>query len=260
MDKNIINLTNFLLDTNKLENFCEYKEKKLTIISGLLQADITSDIETPDFIKISIREYGMSNNKYLVSEIIPALEAKQLISKFWNKVEEKKNWQFIEDYGVKEYNRFREAYISAFKGEKEHSEFKIEIHCDDYEKQFLLIDKKFGLTNSAMPLHKPELYFNDDNIEEKVSGAIPIQATALIQNQAGTSFKAAQFMIFIPNIEANEYGFDLSVSKKYTDENMLEYLISKVREPNNKKVLSHLQLQNELQENINEKLVKPFKL
>jgi hypothetical protein len=245
MKNDIINLTNFLLDTNKLEELCDYKDKKLTVISGLLQADLVSDIDTPNFIKLSIREYGMSSNKYIVSEIIPIEEAKDLIKKFWTKVEEQANWQFIDKYGKKNYYRFRDAYISAFKGEKENKYFYMEKIFNYDEQEFKIVDKNYGTTTCAVALPNPDLYLSDNDILKRVNGAVPFHATTLIKNKEGT-FNSGNFRIFVPNIEAMEYGFNVSINKEYTQENMMEYLISKVREPINKKFLTHFELQNEL--------------
>jgi hypothetical protein len=259
MKNNLINLANFLLDANKLEELCNYKDSKLSVISGLLQLDLTSDIDIPNFVKLSIREYGISTNKYIISELISVEEAKDLIKKFWIKVEEHANWQFIEQYGKAEYCRFREAYLCVFKGETENADFYMEKKCSYDNDEFIITEKNTGAVNCARALPNPNLFLNDDDILKRVNGAVPLHATALVKNKTGT-FSSSNFKIFIPNIEATEYGFDVSINKKYDEENMLQYLISQVKEPINKKILAHIELQNELKINDDSSAIKKLKI
>jgi hypothetical protein len=259
MKKTIIKLADFLLEKNKIQEICEYKKNKLTLISGMLQLDINSDMDTPDFVKISIREYGMSTNKYLSSEIIPIDDARELIIKTWQKIEEKKNWQFIDNYGLEEYYRFRNAYVSAFKGEKETTDFDISIdYSNKTDKIFKLTDKIHGTINAAMAAPNQYLHFNDDEVSEKIHAGLLIRATALVKTN--NSFKAENFDILLSNIEAKQYGFNVSIGKKYNEKNIYEYLISQVKEPTNRIILSQLQLEDELPLNDNNSSVKIKKI
>jgi len=246
MKKNIIDLIQFLIDTNQPEELCQYKSGKLSVITSSLHADLISDIDTPDFIKLSIREFGISTNKYIVSEIIPLDDAKELINNFWIKFEEKRNQKFIDNYGIDEYKSYYKSYLSAIKGETENDKFTISNQYNNGKGAFLLTNKENQLVTPLILFPNQKIHLDDEELFDRPNGAKVFKASTLIKPKDKDKYESGCFTIFIPNIKAKEYGLESNVMKEYNDDNIFIYLMDKVTDNRSKKIISNFELQQEL--------------
>ncbi len=257
MKNNIISLAQYLLDINKPEELCQYKAGSLSIITGSLLVDLTAEVDIPDFIKLSIREFGFSNAKYIISELIPLEDSKNLINNFWIKFEEKRNQKFIDTYGLDEYKSYYESYLSALKGQKENSKFFMEDKSKEDKITFILTNKETELVTPLILLPNQKTHLDDEDLFERVNGAIIFRASTLIKPKNKNKYESGCFSIFIPNIKAKEYNLYVEIDKKYDDKNMLNYLIDNIKDDINKKILISFELQQELPNEKGNKIKRP---
>lgn len=240
MSKDIIGLVNFMLDNN---SFCDHIENKLTIICEKLQANFFSIENEPDFIRITIREFGMSSNQDIISKIVGTEDIKDLISDVWSEIEKIKNKRFIDEYGIEIYKKFHDSYMLALSGEKENNEFIFSVEKNDERVEINLHDKKNRVNHCAI------LSMERNDSKNYSYGAAEIRAGALVTAKKGSEyrFRSEGFLIYIPAIKFDKYDLGLSIKKPYDENNFLNYLISNIKEEENKKLLSVLELSNKLE-------------
>lgn len=241
MKKDILNITQFLLENN---TWVGKEITNLVIYCNSLKV-VFSEIENePEYIIVSIKE-GMQSQKVIVSELVSLEKLKPIIIKVWEQIEKSKNKDFINQYGITEYEYFRKAYLSAISGEKENDRFKFKLYQHFDKLEIVLEDKSTGLNNCGI------LNYSNSNLRNYTCDAAIINAGAIlksINNQ--DKWIAEQFNIIIPAVNFENYKLGLSVSKSYNSDNMFEYLVKQLKTEESKKILSVFELQNDLKNDL----------
>jgi hypothetical protein len=240
MQKDIVSIANFLFENNtRVFNDGE----GLVIYFNSLRAVMSEVEEAPEYIKLSIKE-GALSYKPIITQLIPVNDIKHLITGVWKQMERQTNQEFIGNYGLDIYEYIRNSYLQALKGETENESFSFNLVKKSDAVNINLKHKSSGMIDSA------EFNLKGVDSRKNIYGAAVMPASASIRINHNNQHKwiSSGFIMCLPTIELEEYDLGIKVFKPYNQNNELDYLMSHLKESNNKNLLTAFQLQNELSE------------
>lgn len=241
------------------ENSSDYFIRDMGLVMQLqnLKAVMHSDKGMPEYIQISIKE-GSIGAESIVSQAIETESVKDLVLDVWKRIESNSNSDFLNNHGSDEYHKFYQSVLDAISGKKENENFFLKVERENHSDVLMidLTDKETEVTSCAT------LNYKDIKNQLIATGAVSINVCAAVKNIKDSEYQwtTGDFSVFIPSVELDKYPLlELSLNKKYSSENVLDYLLENLTFEESKKTLSVLKLKTELNDE-NSKVSKRVKV
>lgn len=246
MKTKFINLINFLFNISE-DSFV--RDIGLVIkINYSLKIIISSEINIPDFVSVSIIE-GSLQNKNIIKELIKTEDIKNIISLIWKKIEKNQNQNFILENGIEEYNKFYAGFIDALNGKKENKYFNFFIEKDEGNIIIIKAEDKVSKIISHASLN---LLSIQNSLKIDKAAIFNALAILKINELDDYKWKTKEFAIYIPIVDLEKYPIlNLSVKKNYEEKNILDYLQNQIKDENSKKLIASYILKEHLENNNN---------
>ena len=259
MKKDIANLARFLLNDY---DGCQFSGGILKINKGNIFVNIKSEANNPEYLKLTVVEFNEPdyNDAYIkenyfneiASQVIHTTQAHELISDIWKEIEKYRNKEFIEKYGNETYSYYRDCYISALKGVKGNDLFEFNVTYS-YDKIEINLKEKNDTSGNS---YFTEIRTDDYRYGSLIHGALHIGGFFPIRESSSQEPNYENINIYIPIIDVEKEinlgeHFEINTKIKYSDDNIFDYIHTKLRNKESSSILNMFELQNDLSPNNN---------
>jgi len=237
MKKDLLSLASFLL---KNDCICQYEQEKIILKKDGLKIEIGSPLFVNEYVILSLKTASET-----ITQIVQALEAKDLIIGFWEKIEKSSNKGYINKYGKETYDMFYNGFIAALNGEEENEHFKFNVEKDQYAYKFILTEK------SSNNIYTGRIALQDRFTTYKPKYREHIHTCLVITENTET--KKGQFSndlinVFVPALKLGVNKLLNYKGIRFNDDTLFDYLIAQ-NDNNISPIISVFELENDLNTN-----------